>query len=65
MDIAGMAAYSVGMMQGMQKQQANVAMTRNAIESNTQAAQTITAQVAEQAKAVAQAATSGKIDITV
>jgi len=63
MDITGLAAHGVAMMQGMQKQQANVAMTRNAIESNTQAAQLLTEQVADQAKAAAQAASSGKIDI--
>lgn len=64
MDVSTLAAYSVGMAQGMQKQEANVAMTKQAIESNTAAAQMLSEQVADQAKAAA-AAASGGINIKV
>lgn len=64
MDISSLAAYGVGMMQGMQKQEANVAMTKQAIEGSTQAAKMLSEQVADQAKAAA-AAASGGVNIKV
>lgn len=59
MDVSTLAAYSVGMAQGMQKQEASVAMTKQAIEGNTAAAKMLSEQVTEQAKAAAAAAAGG------
>ncbi|WP_135077026.1 hypothetical protein [Terasakiella sp. SH-1] len=66
MDITGLAAYSVGMTQASQKQDSSVAMVKQAVKSNTQAAQQLSQQAADQAKAAsAQAVSAHKIDIVV
>lgn len=59
MDVSTLAAYGVGMMQSMQKQETNVALTKQAIESNTAAAKMLSEQVVDQAKAAAAAAAGG------
>lgn len=63
MDIAGLAAMGVGMQMAQQKQDFSVQAVKAAVENKTQAAQVLTEQVTEQAKAAAGTATAGRIDI--
>ncbi len=63
MDITGLAVSAMAMQKASNNQEASVAMTRQAIESQTAAAATIVEQVSEQAKASAAAAARGGINI--
>jgi len=60
MDVAGIAAFGVGMQVAGQKQEFNVAAVKMALESKTQAALVLTAEATEQVKTDV-----GRIDITV
>lgn len=63
MDIASQAALGLSMQMAAQKQDFSVSAVKMAMDNKTQAAQVLTDQVTEQAKAAAATATAGKIDI--
>jgi hypothetical protein len=59
MDISSLATAAVAMQKVSNNQETNVAMTRQAIESQTAAAATLVEQVSDQAKAATAAARGG------
>ncbi len=65
MDLGSLAALAVSTNSAMAQQEVSVAMTKMAMESQTQAAVQLTDQVTDAAKAAAQAASSHMVDVIV
>ena len=65
MDVNTLATTAVRMQTASNNQDASIAMTRQAIESQTAAASVMVDQVVQQAKAAAAAAANGGINILV